>query len=238
MSPRIQEGLLHQKCSNNLGLNNLQEPAGTCWELPCWQFATPAGKACRYFREPAGKGWKLPEPAGSSRNLHEPAGTSRWNNMRDQHAIFLPHFIGIAACHRRFMATRRPRHWTGLSLYWQRDLSHTVARWFAKPSSPFSALKHLYLRDVAVDVRHLSVLRCLEDLSLCDCHVVVGPMSNPWPLLSSGSRTLKSVHMGNATIEMTDEPLAMDVSLVEVNPLAVRAASCTSVLHLYCPKGV
>lgn len=136
-----------------------------------------------------------------------------------------------AVCNCRFVLKRRQRHWTEVYLGWRPGMSPLLTRWITKASSPFLGIRILFLHDAALDVRDLSALRCLHSLRLDACKLIIVEKENPWPLLSSGSRTLKDVYLdGCTTIEWTDDILSKGVLI-----LVVRGPPCPPPLvRLYC----
>lgn len=108
--------------------------------------------------------------------------------------------------HRRFLAESRPRSWSEARLFVPSEgCWHKLAPCFLVRASPFSRLKVLRLSSSGIDLRFLGHLPTLETIVLHSCRCVLctcadclldfGSGVGAWPLLESGSRALKAVHM-------------------------------------------
>lgn len=114
------------------------------------------------------------------------------------------------------MDIQRPRYWTEAKLTWTGDPSH-LARWLTRAESPFRTLQMLLLGQTTLDVRQLSVLKKVESLCLNNCKLETGQAGNPWPLLASGSRSLKVVRLNNCTFKMPEPFLETSAPCLEVS---------------------
>lgn len=115
------------------------------------------------------------------------------------------------------MEKQRPRYWTYAMIYWRGGTSHVLTSWFTRPACPFSHLEVLHLSQAELEVRHLSVLQHIKKLTFNKCTLITGRFDDPWPLLSSGSRSLTSVDLSDCTLEIPDAFLETSAPYLEVS---------------------
>lgn len=132
-------------------------------------------------------------------------------------ASVLASYHSVCLC--RFIENPRPRHWKAMKLSAQRKAGQKADTWSPKLLSlisRFSTVKKLYLSGFVINCCDLSGLSFLEELFLGACVLYRGPMDNPWPLLSCGSRSLRVVDLRDSIFTCTRNQWEKGVPTVKV----------------------